>query len=437
MILNLFMFSCVVHPIVFLHRLCFHPSIMICNECICLRLLGWHAPFYFFIPSMFLALGLHLFYKKRSNTYKDKDEGWGMDVPPNTMESDSVMTLVQDSSAVFAGDGLWRTPQRRSIRHASQLVSANIKSMYGVDEGGCKSRVPEAPKRQALGSLEAGDLNTADPNYAPITLSESEADDEMRDLWDGVQPSPHSPITVIDDDCDKEQDPSLGPCTARLERISLGADGDARGSIEAKKKEAPAKRTVKRARRTKKQCVPGRTYRWVENCLETKPSLDAQVFMSDCGSDILVGSRKDNLLDSSRCAYPCLSIAVPAAIKNPAIGKFLARLYSQSSVKAEQEIILRNWLMGQNDDGAPPEVVDWARRRLCAQASSATSEHAFSKAGLIIGKKRQRLTADNVDGISLLGWHYKDNGWGESSKRIRCVPQVEGQRHEEESEIAA
>ena len=55
--------------------------------------------------------------------------------------------------------------------------------------------------------------------------------------------------------------------------------------------------------------------------------------------------------------------------------------------------------MGQNDDGAPPEVVDWARRRLCAQASSATSEHAFSKAGMIIGKKIQQLTADNV------GWH--------------------------------
>ena len=67
-------------------------------------------------------------------------------------------------------------------------------------------------------------------------------------------------------------------------------------------------------------------------------------------------------------------------------------------MKAEQKIILRNWLMGQNDDGAPLEVVDWARRRLCAQASSAISEPAFSKAGLVIGKKRQRLTADNVDG---------------------------------------
>ena len=437
MILNLFMFSCVVHPVVFLHRLCFHPSIMICNECICLRLLGWHAPFYFFIPSMFPALGLHQFFNKRSSTYKDEDEGLWMDVPPNTMESDSATTLVRDSSAISADDGLWRTPQRRSNRHASQLASANMKSMYGVDEGGCMSRVPQAPKRQAVGSPETGDVNAGDPDYAPITLTQSETDDEMQDLCDYAEPSPHSPITVSDEHCDKEQDPSLGPCTARLERISLGADGDARGHIEAKKKEAPAKRTVKHARRARKERAPSRTYRWVENCLETKPSLDTEVFMSDSGRDILVGSRKDNLLDSSRCAYPCLSIAVPAAIKNRAIGKFLVRLYSQSSAKAEQERILRNWLMGQNDDGAPPEVVDWARRRLCAQASSATSEHAFSKAGMIIGKKRQQLTADNVDGMSLLGWHYQHNDWGESAKRARCVPQMEGERLEEGSQIAA
>ena len=47
----------------------------------------------FFIPSMFRALGLHLFYSKRSKKYKDKDEGGGMDIPPNTMESDLVTTL--------------------------------------------------------------------------------------------------------------------------------------------------------------------------------------------------------------------------------------------------------------------------------------------------------------------------------------------------------
>ena len=84
-----------------------------------------------------------------------------------------------------------------------------------------------------------------------------------------------------------------------------------------------------------------------------------------------------------------------------------------------------------------PEIANLALRRLCVQASSATSERAFSKAGLVLSKKGQQLTADNVDRISLLGWHYKDNGWGESSKRIRCVPQVEGQQHEEESEMVA
>ena len=50
-----------------------------------------------------------------------------------------------------------------------------------VDEVGCKSRVPQAPKRQAVGSLKAEDLNTHDPNYVPIVLSDSEANDEMRD----------------------------------------------------------------------------------------------------------------------------------------------------------------------------------------------------------------------------------------------------------------
>ena len=37
---------------------------------------------------------------------------------------------------------------------------------------------------------------------------------------------------------------------------------------------------------------------------------------------------------------------------------FLVRLYFQRLVKTEQEIILRNWLMEQNDEGAPPEVVN-------------------------------------------------------------------------------
>ena len=82
MILNFFMFSCVVRPVVFLHRLCFHASIMICNECICLRLLGWHAPFYFFIPSIFPALGLHLFYKKTIQHLQAQKREFGDGYPP-------------------------------------------------------------------------------------------------------------------------------------------------------------------------------------------------------------------------------------------------------------------------------------------------------------------------------------------------------------------
>ena len=101
----------------------------------------------FFIPSIFPSLGLHRVFEKRSNTYKDKDEGWGMDIPPNTMESDSATMLVPDSTAISTDDGLWRTLQRWSNRHASQVATANIKLMYEVDEGSCKSRVPQAPKR--------------------------------------------------------------------------------------------------------------------------------------------------------------------------------------------------------------------------------------------------------------------------------------------------
>ena len=42
-----------------------------------------------------------------------------------------------------------------------------------------KSRVPQAPKRQAVGSPKVGNINAGDPDYAPITLTQSETDDEM------------------------------------------------------------------------------------------------------------------------------------------------------------------------------------------------------------------------------------------------------------------
>ena len=90
MILNLFMFSCVVCSVVFFHGLYSDACILNCNECICLRLLGWCTPCYFFIASISCALGLHRFYLVRSNQYKDKDEGGGPDIYSHPMEMDSV-----------------------------------------------------------------------------------------------------------------------------------------------------------------------------------------------------------------------------------------------------------------------------------------------------------------------------------------------------------
>ena len=83
------------------------------------------------------------------------------------------------------------------------------------------------------------------------------------------------------------------------------------------------------------------------------------------------------------------------------------------------------------------KTADLARRRLRVQASSATSEGTFSKAGLITSKKRQRLMADHVDGIRSFGWHYKDNGSRESAKRPLCVPYMQGEKIGEENLMAA
>ena len=44
--------------------------------------------------------------------------------------------------------------------------------------------------------------------------------------------------------------------------------------IEANKKEAPAKRNVKRAKGTKRECVPGQTYKWMEKCCDVNKVLD-------------------------------------------------------------------------------------------------------------------------------------------------------------------
>jgi hypothetical protein len=50
------------------------------------------------------------------------------------------------------------------------------------------------------------------------------------------------------------------------------------------------------------------------------------------------------------------------------------------------------------------------------QASSAASERSFSKAGLIVVAKRMVLNPDNVDRLSLVGWHMAESGWATKKK---------------------
>ena len=136
-----------------------------------------------------------------------------------------------------------------------------------------KPRVAGASKRQAVGSPEDEEFNNSHPEYVPGSESECE-DDGMRNLWDELQLSPGPPLSISNNDCNKEQHPSLGRCTVNLERMSLGAEGDAPACIEAKKKEAPTKRNVKSAKRTKRERAPGQTYKWVEKCYDMKTVLD-------------------------------------------------------------------------------------------------------------------------------------------------------------------
>ena len=70
-----------------------------------------------------------------------------MDIPPNTIESDSVTTLQQNRVAISGDDAAGRMPQRRSKRQAATIASASMKSMLQQEGGRCKSRVAQAPKR--------------------------------------------------------------------------------------------------------------------------------------------------------------------------------------------------------------------------------------------------------------------------------------------------
>ena len=59
--------------------------------------------------------------------------------------------------------------------------------------------------------------------------------------------------------------------------MSLGADGDASTCIEANRKEALAKRNVKRAKLTKREYVSGQIYKRLEKCYDVKKVVDERL----------------------------------------------------------------------------------------------------------------------------------------------------------------
>ena len=74
---------------------------------------------------------------------------------------------------------------------------------------------------------------------------------------------------------------------------------------------------------------------------------------------------------------------------------------------------------------------------MCASVKCYIRACSSQQAGLIISKKRQQLMADNVDDISLLGCHYKDNGWENQQRDPSVFYRWKEKRIEEESQMAA
>ena len=230
-----------------------------------------HSLLFFLLLSIFRALGLRAYFRISSKEYKDKEEGGGLQIPPHPMETDSMTTWHQDSIVISGDEAVVGTPQRRSSRKAARNANEAMKSLLRPEGGSSKSRAGGAPKRQAVSSPQVGELYSTDALYVPGSETETEDEDMCVVSEDeGLAPGPSNRISI--DDWDEEQHTSLGMCAANMKRMSLGPDRDASAWIEAKdvKKEPPAKRNVKRPKRTTRERLPGHTYKWVLPCYDVK-----------------------------------------------------------------------------------------------------------------------------------------------------------------------
>ena len=151
-------------------------------------------------------------------------------------------------------------PQRRSSQKVAHDANEAIKPLLLPEGGSSKSRVGGAPKRQAIGSPQAGEFDSADVVYLPGSETETE-DEDMCVVSDDEGPAPGPSNRISTNDWDEEQHTTLGMCAANLKRMSLGPDHDAPACIDAKnvKKELATKRNVKRPKTTTRESGPAQT----------------------------------------------------------------------------------------------------------------------------------------------------------------------------------
>ena len=124
-----------------------------------------------------------------------------------------------------------------------------------------------APKRQAIGSPQVGEFDSADTVYLPRSETETEDEDMCVVSNDeGLAPGPSNRIST--NDWHEEQHTTLGMCATNLKRMSLGPDRDVPACVNDKnvKKELVAKRNVKRRKRTTRERGPIQTYKCVVPC---------------------------------------------------------------------------------------------------------------------------------------------------------------------------
>ena len=170
-------------------------------------------------------------------------------------------------------------------------------------------------------------------------------------------------------------------------------------------------------------------------------SSDGDVVGSSEEDDPILGWLQFDGEKEGRSIPPDPSEQLPSSSRSPRVTRGKARHVKKRKQAANPLSQELSWYRSHVDEsktevlswwksncGQFPNVAKLARRRLSAQASSACSERSFSKAGLIVSKKRMVLRPENVDGLSLLGWSLMKENDDRAKRRESFPSGKEGKR---------